>query len=69
MDVSDHTMPIIGEVLSHEYIRKDQEGYLELRKKYNETGEPLDLFVLTCYAFNHQIRFNSKIKKYHLVFI
>lgn len=38
----------------------NKEGYLELRKEYNETGSLLDLFVLTCYSFNHQIRFNSK---------
>ena len=47
----------IGE---YQLSQENQEGYLELRKKYNETGESLDLFVLTCYAFNHQIRFNSK---------
>ena len=47
----------IGE---YQLSQENQEGYLKLRKKYNETGEPLDLFVLTCYAFNHQIRFNSK---------
>ena len=47
----------IGE---YQLSQENQEGYLKLRKKYNETGGPLDLFVLTCYAFNHQIRFNSK---------
>ncbi len=47
----------IGE---YQLSQENQEGYLKLRKKYNETGRALDLFVLTCYAFNHQIRFNSK---------
>ena len=47
----------IGE---YQLSQENQEGYLKLRKNYNETGGPLDLFVLTCYAFNHQIRFNSK---------
>lgn len=37
----------------------NQDGYLALREKYNITKNPLDLFVLTCYSFNHQIRFNS----------
>ena len=36
------------------------EGYLELRKEYNQSKNILDLFILTCYSFNHQIRFNSK---------
>ena len=35
-------------------------GYLKLREKYNALKEPIDLFLLTCYSFNHQIRFNSK---------
>ena len=39
---------------------ENQEGYLTLRKKYNEGKDVLDLFILTCYSFNHQIRFNSK---------
>lgn len=34
-------------------------GYNELRSDYNRTHYLLDLFVLTCYSFNHQIRFNS----------
>ncbi len=36
------------------------EGYNALRDRYNTLKSPLDLFVLTCYSFNHQIRFNSK---------
>ena len=36
------------------------EGYLELRKEYNKSKKILDLFILTCFSFNHQIRFNSK---------
>ena len=51
---------IKARIEEYQLSQENQEGYLELRKKYNETGEPLDLFVLTCYAFNHQIRFNSK---------
>lgn len=36
------------------------DGYNALRAEYNRSRSPLDLFVLTCYSFNHQIRFNSK---------
>lgn len=36
------------------------EGYLALRARYNAHKSAVDLFVLTCYAFNHQIRFNSR---------
>ncbi|WP_038176476.1 DNA adenine methylase [Treponema pedis] len=37
----------------------NKDGYLELRKFYNQEKNPLDLFVLTAYSFNHQIRFNN----------
>lgn len=35
------------------------EGYNQLRDLYNKDKNPLDLFVLIAYSFNHQIRFNS----------
>lgn len=34
-------------------------GYKALRETYNKERNPLDLFVLTAYSFNHQIRFNN----------
>lgn len=37
----------------------NEEGYLALRNLYNSQRNPLDLFVLTAYSFNHQIRFNN----------
>ena len=57
----------INEILNHIETRIKQfnlsltnkEGYLELRKLYNSEKNPLDLFVLTAYSFNHQIRFNN----------
>ena len=39
---------------------KNEEGYRLLRNEYNNTHQPLDLFVLLAYSFNHQIRFNSR---------
>ena len=36
------------------------EAYYAFREYYNNTRQPLDLFVLVCYSFNNQIRFNSK---------
>lgn len=38
----------------------NKEGYMRLREKYNSNRNPLDLFVLIAYSFNHQIRFNSR---------
>lgn len=38
----------------------NEEGYKAFRAHYNEVRNPLDLFVLVAYSFNHQIRFNNK---------
>jgi len=35
-------------------------GYNKLRQIYNKEKNPLDLFVLIAFSFNHQIRFNNK---------
>ena len=37
----------------------NKEGFLEFRKKYNETKNIEDLFILICYSFNFQMRFNN----------
>ena len=37
----------------------NQDGYLKLREEYNKHRNPLDLFVLVAFSFNHQIRFNN----------
>lgn len=40
--------------------QQNRDGYNALRNSYNESKDPIDFFVLTCFAFNHQIRFNNK---------
>lgn len=42
--------------------QENSSGYCDLRAAYNECQNSLDLFLLTCYAFNHQIRFNNNQK-------
>ncbi|MCA6084996.1 DNA adenine methylase [Candidatus Endomicrobiellum agilis] len=57
----------LKKVLKHIHNRIDEyslsltnkDGYVKLRKFYNETKDPLDLFLLISYSFNHQIRFNG----------
>lgn len=51
---------IKGRISEYGLTNTNQEGYLELRREYNNSKNILDLFVLTCFSFNHQIRFNSK---------
>lgn len=38
----------------------NKEGYKLLRDDYNKTRDPILLYLLICYGFEHQIRFNSK---------
>lgn len=37
----------------------NEDGYKKMRELYNEQKNPLDLFVLIAFSFNHQIRFNN----------
>lgn len=39
--------------------KTDREAYLKFRDYYNATRNPLDLYVLMCYSFNYQFRFNA----------
>ncbi len=58
----------VGEIIFHIERRiaefhlsiENQSGYIALRKEYNTHKNPLDLFVLVAFSFNHQIRFNSR---------
>lgn len=48
------------EISKYELTKENQAGYLILRKEYNASHRPLHLFLLICYGFNHQIRFNNQ---------
>lgn len=39
--------------------KENLEGYNKLRDYYNSNKHPLLLFILSCFSFNHQIRFNN----------
>lgn len=48
--------------------KQNKEGYLSLRNYYNNIdNNPIILYVIICYSFNHQIRFNKK-NKYNMPF-
>lgn len=52
----------IDKIISEYKLDKDNpDGYLQLREYYNnENKDPVVLYTLICYAFNNQMRFNSK---------
>jgi len=39
--------------------KEDKAAYEKFREYYNRTKNPLDLYVLMCFSFNYQFRFNS----------
>ena len=56
----DETISYIeGRIVEYNLSLSNQNGYLRIREEYNNHRNPLDLFVLAAFSFNHQIRFNS----------
>ncbi len=56
----DETLKYIDEKINeYQLSQTNEDGYLAFRKNYNKNRNPLDLFVLIAYSFNHQIRFNN----------
>jgi DNA adenine methylase Dam len=43
--------------------KSNEDSYVKFRNYYNGSRQdPLDLYILICFSFNHQIRFNSQHK-------
>lgn len=59
-DINDILASVKKRIKEFDLSQTNTDGYNALRCQYNETKDILDFFVLTCYSFNHQIRFNSK---------
>ena len=74
-DINYHVIDIFSEFQKHspDYIlgyidstidtwhlsKTDADAYVKFREHYNQTREPLDLYILMCFSFNYQFRFNS----------
>lgn len=48
-------------ILENNLSKDNKESYYKFRDKYNEDKDPLSLYVLVCYSFNYQFRFNSNL--------
>lgn len=59
-DIDSLLNEIDGIIKKYELSMTNQDGYLKLREEYNKTKNAIDLYVLVCYSFNYQFRFNSK---------
>lgn len=53
----------IDQTINEWGLSKDnKQGYLNFRAYYNRTRKPLDLYILMCYSFNYQFRFNAALE-------
>lgn len=59
LDVREVVTHIESRISQYNLSLTNERGYKELRQLYNKERNPLDLFVLVAYSFNHQIRFNN----------
>lgn len=58
-DLDTTILHIENRIKQFELSLTNEEGYKKMREKYNKQKNPLDLFVLIAFSFNHQIRFNN----------
>lgn len=58
---SEELLQSIDDVINRFNLAKDnRKSYYAFREYYNKNKDPLLLYVLMCYSFNYQFRFNSK---------
>ena len=56
----DYVLGYIDATIKHWGLSKtNEEGYKKFRDYYNKNKYPLDLYVLMCFSFNYQFRFNN----------
>ncbi len=47
-------------IAEYQLSKENADGYNQLRDDYNKAPTPIKFYVLICYAFNNQYRFNNK---------
>jgi len=52
---------IEGRITEFLLSKENEKGFVNFRTFYNKTKDPLDLYVLSCYSFNYQFRFNNNL--------
>jgi adenine-specific DNA-methyltransferase len=62
MDGDEIISRIEQRIAEYNLTKENESGYLAFRKMYNARPDPLDLYVLSCYSFNYQFRFNSALE-------
>lgn len=53
---------IESRIKEYKLSKTNEEGFLKFREDYNKFPNPLDLYVLGCYSYNYQFRFNHRLE-------
>lgn len=53
---------ILDKINEFNLTKENELGYKAFRDYYNQTGNPIDLFTLSCFSFNYQFRFNNNMQ-------
>ncbi|MFI3162933.1 MAG: Dam family site-specific DNA-(adenine-N6)-methyltransferase [Bacillota bacterium] len=51
-----------SKIQEYELSKENENGFKQFREFYNATGNPIDLFTLSCFSFNYQFRFNNNME-------
>ena len=56
----DQLLKYIDKIIKNwDLTKENKNSYLAFRDYYNKIRNPIDLYILVCYSFNYQFRFNS----------
>ncbi len=61
-DVATVLKRIEDKIQEYGLTKENETGYKAFRDYYNKTGNPIDLFTLSCFSFNYQFRFNNQME-------
>lgn len=61
-ELSEILCQIKNRISEYNLSKENEAGFKQFRDFYNATQNPIDLYLLTCYSFNYQFRFNSKLE-------
>lgn len=61
-DINTILKRIDDKIKEFELSKENEQGFKDFRDYYNKTGNPIDLFTLSCFSFNYQFRFNNNME-------
>ena len=59
-DIEEINSYIDKTIIENNLSATNADSFLAFRERYNKTKDIRDLFILVCYSFNYQMRFNNK---------